>query len=186
MRNREACRREILARRNSLTEPFIEKASETIGERLRNEPVWKEAASVCLYYGCRGEVRTEGLIRSAFDEGKKVFLPRVISDTQMVFIEVLSGEKQAEGAYGIPEPVYDETRLMRETPGLIVVPCVAVDRKGNRLGHGKGYYDRFLEGMGKVPSVCLAFSCQITEGFMTKDTDIRIGNIITEEEIIRT
>lgn len=163
----------------------MSEASADISGRLRMESVWTDAEDIFFYYGCGYEVRTEEMIRDALNAGKRVFLPKVISGNDMVFIEILSPEDTEYGAFGIPEPVYDEMKPASECPDIVIVPCVAVDRYGNRAGHGRGYYDRYLKSMQQVPFICPAFDCQIFDHIETDDNDIRMDIIITEKEIIR-
>ena len=143
------------------------------------------ASSVFLYYSCGDEVQTDDVIDRALSEGKKVALPRVISDSDMVFIEISSAKDMVSGTYNIPEPE-DKGIYTYRRPDLIVIPCVAVDMKGNRIGHGKGYYDRYLKDMPDVIKICLAFSTQIVEDFAAEDTDIGMDIIVTEEWIYST
>ncbi len=183
--NKKDARREAEKRRSLLAGEYMSEASAKIYARLRQESAWTDAGYVFIYYGVGYEVRTEEVIRDALQAGKRVFLPKVISGNQMVFIEVLSPEDTEYGAFGIPEPVYDEKKAADELPDLVIVPCVAVDRKGNRAGHGRGYYDRYLKSMRQVPFICPAYDCQVFDHIETDDNDIRMDIIITEKEIIR-
>ena len=187
---KEVIRKEALARRRGLSEAYRRQASEAIMNRLCEETVWQKAGTVFLYYGYKDEVQTEGLISHALSEGKRVYLPRVISDDEMVFIRIHSLYGMESGAFGIKEPPYragdKESVSEADRPDMIIVPCVAVSRGGNRIGHGRGYYDRYLSLMGDVPLVCLAFDCQLADEFEAESTDIRMKTIITEHEIIRT
>ncbi|MBQ9360368.1 MAG: 5-formyltetrahydrofolate cyclo-ligase [Lachnospiraceae bacterium] len=187
---KENIRKEVLARRRGLSEVYRKQASEAIMNRLCEETVWQKAVTVFLYYGYKDEVQTERLILQALSEGKKVYLPRVISDEEMAFLRIQSLDDLESGAFGIKEPPYrgDDRKNTSETdrPDIIVVPCVAVSRDGNRIGHGKGYYDRYLSLIGDVPFLCLAFDCQLVGAFEAESMDIRMDTIITEHETIRT
>ena len=183
--NKKEARREALERRAALSDEYRKEASHVIAQKLRKEKSWKNASSVFMYYGYKDEVETRELIDAAVAEGKKVCLPKVISDEKMVFIEISSADDLRNGAYGIPEPVYKETGIFTGKPELVIMPCVALDRRGNRAGHGRGYYDRFLSGMKDVPLVCLAYDCQILDSIETDDRDVRMDIMITEKETIR-
>lgn len=184
--NKREARREALKRRRGLTAGYRERASGLIAERLILEEVWKRASVIFLYYGYGDEVQTGKLMEAGLSEGKRIFLPRVVSDKDMVFIEISSFEELKAGAYGIPEPVYNEKKICREVPELVAVPCVACDRRGGRAGHGKGYYDRSLCAYKGVPFVCLAYDCQLLDSIETDGNDIGMDIIITEKEVIRT
>ena len=183
MKAKAEARRQALKRRSLIPGEYREQASLEISKRLVGCREWKEAGNVFLYYGYKDEVQTEELIKEALREGKGVFLPKIVSDSRMVFIRLPSLSGLEKGAYGIPEPRGEEQADVR--PDIIVVPCVAVDRSGNRIGRGKGYYDRFLTGHTDRPLICLAFDVQLSCGFETEATDIRMGLIITEKEILR-
>ena len=185
MKDKKALRKEVRARRASLSESYRKSASKIIAEKLFNEPVWQDAAVVYLYYGCQDEVLTEEIINAAFDAGKSVYLPRVVSDTEMVFIKTDSMEGLVMNSLGIYEPEMPEVDLPKEIPELIVMPCVGVTRKGDRIGHGRGYYDRYLQDMKDIPLICPAFDCQIVEDFKTDKTDRKVDMIITESGVIR-
>ena len=185
MRTKAAVRREAAERRHKLPPGYRIKASSEIAGRLMSEGVWKSASAVFLYYGYGDEVQTEELIEAALKENKAAALPKVISDSEMAFIRFTSLQDMQKGAFGIPEPVGDKETGCGFRPDIIIVPCVAVDRRGNRAGHGKGYYDRFLKEYSDSLFVCTAFDCQLTEEFEAEDTDIKMDMIITEKEIIR-
>ena len=183
MKTKAELRREAAQKRSRMQPEEREKASALIAQRLFSMKEWQEAERVFLYYGCGDEVKTEEIIDSALSSGKQVFLPKVTSSEKMVFIRVTSrAEGVIPGAYGIPEPE-DKGLYEEDPPDLIVIPCVAVDEKGSRIGHGKGYYDRWLRGHEELTRVCLAFECQIVDCFRPDDTDIRMDAVLTEKRL---
>jgi 5-formyltetrahydrofolate cyclo-ligase len=175
-------RKTAAKRRQGMTDEVRAKASALIAQRLFSLKEWKKASSVFLYCGSGDEVQTDVVIDRALSEGKKVALPRVISDSEMVFIEITSMEELVTGTYGIREPE-DTGEYAKYSPDLILVPCVGADRKGRRIGHGRGYYDRYLQDMKDILKICPAYECQIVERLVTEDTDIDMDIIITEEDI---
>lgn len=186
VRNKSELRKEALQKRNMMLSDDKDKASAIIAKRLFSLNEWKEAERIFLYFGCNGEVKTEKIIKEALDSGRQVFLPRVKSDTDMVFIKIGSKDKDMEyGVFGIPEPP-DRGEYATAPPDIIVVPCVASDEAGHRIGHGKGYYDRYLKQCAGAIKICPAYECQITDTFIPEDTDINMDIIITEERVIRT
>ena len=185
MRSKAEARARALHRREALGPEYRQEASHRISERLRQEGEWRDASVVFLYCGYKDEVQTAELMEAAFREGRQVFLPKVVSDSGMVFVQADPAEELVCGAYGIPEPSMSGAPGAYVRPDIIIVPCVAADRRGNRIGHGKGYYDRSLVKYGDIPFVCLAYDCQLADEFETEDTDIKMDMIITEKEIIR-
>lgn len=169
----------------NLDETYRVKASGEIARRLTSENMWNKASDILFYFGTGSEVQTKKLIDQAADEGRNVFIPKVISDTDMVFLRISSSDDVMPGAYGISEPEYDPAGVYSGCPDMVVVPCVAVDRCGNRAGHGKGYYDRYLGKIRNASFICLAYDCQLFPYIETDENDIRMDIIITEKEIIR-
>ncbi len=126
-------------------------AAEAALGRLLEWDVYRNAATVAMFAGTRDEPDTESMIRRALADGKTVLLPRVIPSpsgrSDMVMIPVRDYDRDLdEGAFGILEPRTDLTPDPTLRPDLILVPGTAFDEGGGRVGRGKGYYDRFLEG----------------------------------------
>jgi 5-formyltetrahydrofolate cyclo-ligase len=129
-------------------------------ESMAASPAWTEAKTVLLFLSAPGEIETAPLLEMAFQQGKKVFLPRVEGEIARFFRIRSPGGPWQTGAFGIREPLIAGPELPEEFPPagdrgegpvLMVVPGMAFDRQGNRMGHGKGYYDRFfakLDGLG--------------------------------------
>ncbi len=183
MKDKAVLRREASERRRAMSSRAREEASKHIAERLFSMELWERAGSVFLYCGCGDEVHTDIIIDRGLSEERELYLPKVVSDHDMVFIHIRSREDMSPGAYGILEPK-DNGIYETGAPGLIIVPCVGTDIRGNRIGHGKGYYDRYLSRYRDVPRVCLAYECQIVEDFEPDEDDVRMDHIVTEKRII--
>jgi 5-formyltetrahydrofolate cyclo-ligase len=143
--------------------------------------------AVALYAGVRGEVPT-GRIREAYlSAGAKLYYPRVTGNGVLSFYRHREGDGWEKGRYGIPEPLRRRGSRPRSGPfDLVVVPGVAFDRKGRRLGHGFGYYDRFLGTLSEgVPRVGLAFSHQVVPEVPVEAWDVPVHALITEEGVVR-
>jgi 5-formyltetrahydrofolate cyclo-ligase len=175
-------RRTAAERRQGMPDEVRAKASALIAQRLFSLKEWKMAETVFLYCGCKDEVNTDEITDMALKEGKKVSLPRVISDSEMVFIEISSAEELVTGAYGIREPE-DRGIYTQGIPDLILIPCVGVDMKGHRIGHGKGYYDRFLSGFDGVSVGICYYNCLIDE-LPSDKFDICVDHLITENKSV--
>lgn len=128
--------------------------AETALSHLKDWPAYRDARAVAVFCGTREEIDTEPVIRHALAEGKTVYLPRVHRDaaggtsgTTMGLVRLRDYERDlTEGAFGILEPREDLPDDPDAAPDLILVPGTAFDERGGRVGRGKGYYDRFLEG----------------------------------------
>ncbi|AEF84008.1 5-formyltetrahydrofolate cyclo-ligase [Treponema primitia ZAS-2] len=134
-------------------------------------PAWRDTDTVLLFLSAPGEIETDPLLDLAFSQGKKVFLPRVEGEIAR-FFHIRSAEGPwSVGAFDIREPLIDEHNPPEEfpapgktgksggAPALVVVPGMAFDRQGNRMGHGKGYYDRFFAKLDdlKIPYGMVGF-----------------------------
>lgn len=181
---KERLRVQIRARRREMDGDWREGASRTILSRLEALPVFQQARCVQTYVALRYEVNTHELIRRMLQEGKQVVVPRVAAGNtlQQYFINDFS-ELQAD-AFGILEPPPNSSRFAAaESFDLVLVPGLAFDRAGHRLGAGKGYYDRFLAGI-QVPKIALAFEFQLVERVPREPHDQRVDMIVTEDEVI--
>ena len=193
MRTKASVRKESLHARDTLDPAYRREASERIWVRLSRLPEFRRADTVYFYSSFRSEVETPDMIRLAMDLGKKVCIPKVVSKEDMIFIMLGEDTAVAEGAYGIPEPVGDAPAGDAPAgdapsdfvPDVIIMPCAAADIRGNRIGYGAGYYDRYLCRIPECTRICLAFECQMTDEFETEETDIGADIIITEERTVR-
>ena len=181
---KELLRAQIRARRRRMNPSWRELASRAIFSRLEALPVFQRAPCIQTYVALRHEVDTQALIPRLLQQGKRVAVPRVESgqELQQYFIQDFS-ELQA-GAFGILEPRPDPgRRVAAESFGLVLVPGLAFDRAGNRLGAGKGFYDRFLAEI-QAPKIALAFAFQLVEQVPIEPHDQRVDMIVTENEAI--
>lgn len=176
-------RREILARRDAeLERP---RRSGAVVQRILNLPEYEAAALVSAFVGVGTEVDTLPLIETALARGKRVAVPWVDGRVLRLFDLVRVGDL-APAPFGLLEPPPDlRADASREvTPAevdLFVVPGVAFDRAGGRLGHGRGYYDGLLaRARAGVPFVAAAFECQLVERVPMSPRDVPIDMVATE------
>ena len=145
----------------------------------RTKPMLAGVKTIVAYYSLPDEVDTHGFIDQLIAEGKTVYLPKVISDEGMVLCRYTGAESLRKGAFGIMEPVGEEMPA-HETIDVVLVPGMAFDGEGNRLGRGKGYYDRFLKTLNnprpKLIGVCFDF--QKTDVVPTEPTDVKVDVVV--------
>ena len=157
-----------------------------IMDKFLRLPLFDSARCVLLYSSKKGEVHTDGIIRSAISLGKKVALPVTIKEGNVLELyEIKSIEELSEGAFGILEPARNpERRVQPEEVELVVVPGVSFDRRGHRLGYGMGYYDSLLKKM-KGYKIGLAYDMQIVEHVPDEPHDVAVDMVVTQSEIIK-
>ncbi len=179
-------RRTAAAARQRL--PDKDHRSDIILARAAALPQYKQAVWVMFYVDHAAEVRTRPLISQALSEGKQVVVPYCHGNNLDTFLLADLSELQP-GMLGILEPAEElrhlaERRVPPESLQVIFVPGVAFDRRGGRIGHGKGYYDRFLAGLpSRVLRLGLAFQCQVVAAVPMLPWDAPVDAVITEEAI---
>ena len=155
--------------------------SRLIAEQFWVLPAIQRAQSILFYASMPGEVDTLAMIEKAIYSGKRVALP-IVEQNQRKLIPtvILSMEEVHESTYGIAEPHFDPAKaLALKDIDAVIVPGLAFDKLYNRLGRGKGYYDRFLSTLPKdVTTVGLAFDFQLTDRLPTEAHDMRLQQII--------
>ncbi|AIF84222.1 5-formyltetrahydrofolate cyclo-ligase [Candidatus Nitrososphaera evergladensis SR1] len=170
-----------MARRDALAPLDIEQQSVLVQESVAQSKEFEQAQVIGAYYPKGSEVRTALLIGIAKDQGKKVALPRT-EGSDMRFYEYEPADKLVQGNFGIMEPA--PKRLVQHID-LVLVPGVAFDRKGCRIGYGKGYYDRFISEGRSSFSMGLAYSIQIVnEGLPSGRLDRKLDALATENGIM--
>lgn len=176
-------RSQILRTRNALTEEERRRGASRLTEMLVGHPWYCSSDTVLCYADYGSEIGTGELIREALASGKRVFLPRVEGEN-MVFYRIGDLSELIQGYKGIPEPGgnSESYSASEEQAGktLLLMPGVAFDRYRNRIGYGKGFYDRFLAHNPKLQerSIAVGFQCQMLEKIPAEETDIRPCQVI--------
>jgi 5-formyltetrahydrofolate cyclo-ligase len=170
----------VLEKRNALAASDVERHSRFIQEHVIRSKEFQSAMVVATYFAFGSEVRTNLIIEQARKLGKVVALPSV-EGNRIAFYEMLSGKYLVTGRFGMMEPLpYGPVDAIN----LLVVPGIAFDRKGYRLGYGKGYYDRFLSGKRGIFSIGLAYKFQLLESLPHGKHDKKLDAVATEEGVL--
>jgi 5-formyltetrahydrofolate cyclo-ligase len=179
MLTKERIRSKIIFRLKTQKEEDRDRKSSKIREKLFRTQVFQRAKVVMFYIAFDGEVRTEEMIEEAKKTGKLVAVPVCKKDRITLRpVRLDDNAKLKKGPYGIYEPAI-ERYIRLEDLDLVIVPGVAFDKKGNRLGRGKGYYDRFLKRLTKkTASVGLAFDFQILPSIPATTHDVSVNKVI--------
>ena len=172
-------RSKILLRLKRQKEEGRSRKSQLITNKLLRNKVFRKAKIVMFYIAFGGEVNTESMIREAKKIGKLICVPVCGKDNETMQPAILKDHaKLKKGPYGVLEPAAG-AQVKPEDLDLVIVPGLAFDKKGNRLGRGKGCYDRFLRTLSKeTPSIGLAFDFQILPLVPTTGYDVSVKKII--------
>lgn len=139
-------RREILARRAGIANRAEKDAA--IARALRQFPLYRQAEKLLFYVSLPEETDTRALLAEALAAGREVYAPVCLDSRGMVFCRIAGMEDLKPGRFGVLEPEFDPAKMWKQSPdpsdSLCLVPGMAFDGFGHRLGYGKGYYDRFL------------------------------------------
>jgi len=182
-------REAALKAREGLSHEELLGLSNAIMKNVISSPEYKNSKVVATYVAKRGEVETEGIIRHSLKLGKRVIVPVTHPEsTSLVFSEIRDYKRElAPGRFGVPEPLSQYLRpISLSNADLILVPLIAWDDRGYRLGHGKGYFDRALAGAG-VTSVTMGLGLEsqhvrrIPEG----KHDVPLKALATERRVVR-
>jgi 5-formyltetrahydrofolate cyclo-ligase len=178
---KKALRKSVTTRVKLLPGAYRAAASRSIAEQVLASGEYRAAKRVFLYIGMPTEPDTAGIIEAALSDGKDVYVPKCISRTEMLAVRIKSTADLVPGAYGIPEPVDLSETIGPDAIDLILVPCVSAWTDGRRLGHGAGYYDRFLKGNADK-TLCLCFRKALSPDIPTDENDVRMHRVIFDPE----
>ena len=180
-------RKDILYKRNSLSESEIINNSKIISLRVIATKEYQSSKSIGAYYPTGSEVKTFDIIKHSIDNKKEIGLPRVIDSTKIKFFKIIEDSfekiKFTKGKYGIFENSMSTTSI--DQMDLLIIPGIAFDLQGNRIGYGKGYYDRFLSSRKTKYVIGLAYETQVINESPNNHYDIPVNIIITEKRTIR-
>ena len=174
--NKKELRQAIRAQKRAMTEADILRRSEILAEKFARSDAYRAAKTIYGYLPYNQEVRTVPMLQRALDEGKRVAVPKVYGD-DMKFIYLDDLSQVAKGYAGIPEPVADGPVAQDET-ALVLMPGLAFDPAGHRIGYGGGFYDKFLAREPHHPTVALCYDFQVMDRLETEEFDIPVDLVI--------
>ncbi len=181
--NKRFVRTTLLQQRERLSCDEIGTLSQAAQTRLLGLPAFKEAGTLALYSPIRGEVETDKLLVEALAAGKRVCYPLVSGD-QLQFFEVHSPADLQVGCFGICEPDSQAAEILPSQLDLLLVPGVAFDRCGHRLGYGRGYFDRLLKNAAfSGLSVGFCYEFQVHEELPVEEHDQPVALLVTNTQV---
>jgi 5-formyltetrahydrofolate cyclo-ligase len=179
-------RQRALKVRRSLTSDEVRSLSGLVAQRLFRLPEFSTAGTIATYVAKSEEVQTARLIDSALAAGKRVLVPRALPESSnLAFAEIHSISELSPGHFGVLEPQAGATQVPLSASDAVIVPVVAWDEEGNRIGYGKGYFDRALAGSFRAPKIGLAFESQRVQGVPRSPDDVALDIMVTEERVLR-
>lgn len=182
---KRSLRRSMLAHRRSLSEEEFRSTSLLIQRTFLETEEYRRASIIVVYASIHNEVATELIAQSALESGKIVAFPVVVAHG-LVFRQVKAESSMKSGAFGIMEPCPDCRVLRPDEVDVFVLPGIAFDLKGDRIGYGKGFYDKTLHRMeeqGKLVGLCYDF--QLVDEIVGEPHDVKMDLIITEKRVVR-
>lgn len=177
--NKAALRKKVRELKRQFSSEELIKMSEPLIQKVLSHPRMGDAKVVMLYNSLGDEVYTHKLIRLLSERGKRILLPVVIGDTEMEVRELSENTDFEESSYGIMEPKGKAFTNFDEIT-FALVPGMGFDKDYNRLGRGKGYYDRFLPLLTKAYKVGICFPFQVLDKVPTDEFDKKVDELICD------
>lgn len=174
--NKQELRKSIRARKRAMSLDEIESRSAKLLELFTATEEYQNAKTLYGYMPYNQEVRTVPILQKALEDGKQVAVPKVYGD-DMKFLYITNFEDFAKSEFGIPEPVADEP-IAQDEIALVLMPGLAFDPAGHRIGYGGGFYDKFLSAEPNHPTVALCYEFQVLPQLETEEFDIPVDKVI--------
>lgn len=159
-------RNTLIEKRRKLAKEYIHEYSMELSKKFFESDIYKNSKIIMSYVSIQGEFETKYINRRILSEGKTLVLPKIYGKGIMKAYQVNSLDELVKNSFGLHEPL-EENELL---PELIIVPGVAFDKEGNRIGFGGGYYDRYLSDK-KIKTIAFCYEFQIVEEFPVEEHD---------------
>ena len=174
--DKKELRRTIRERKRAMTEEEIVSRSEALGRLFAQSDAYKAAKTIYGYLPYNQEVRTVPMLEQALKDGKRVAVPKVYGD-EMKFLYLDDLTQVEKGYAGIPEPIADGPVADDDT-ALVLMPGLAFDPAGHRIGYGGGFYDKFLAAEPNHPTLALCYEFQMLPELHTEEHDIPVDTVL--------
>ena len=174
--DKKELRRMIREKKRAMTEAEIQSRSEALGALFFASDAYRKADAIYGYLPYNQEVRTTFMLEQALKDGKRVAVPKVYGD-EMKFLYIEDLSLVEKGYAGIPEPIADGP-VADDTTALVLMPGLAFDREGHRIGYGGGFYDKFLADEPEHPTLALCYEFQMLEQLETEAHDIPVDVVL--------
>ena len=173
---KQELRKSIRQQKRAMTEEEILSRSEKLAQLFFNSEAYRNAKTIYGYLPYNQEVRTVPMLEQALREGKRVAVPKCCGDEmKFIFMEDLSLVEK--GYAGIPEPIADGP-IADDERALVLMPGLAFDPQGHRIGYGGGFYDKFLAAEPSHPTLALCYEFQMLPHLETEEFDIPVDYVL--------
>ena len=169
-------RKIIREKKRQMLPQQIKEKSDLLTQAFLQSDAYKNANAIYGYLSYNQEVRTDGILQAALTAGKQVAVPKVYGD-QMRFLWITDLSQVAQGYCGIPEPIADGP-VAQDPTALVLMPGLAFDREGHRIGYGGGFYDKFLSAEPNHPTVALCYDFQMLPYLETEAQDVPVDMVL--------
>ena len=174
--DKSALRKTIREQKRAMTPEQIKDASARLAEKFFATDAYRSAAVLYGYLPYNQEVRTVPILEQAIRDGKRVAVPKVYGE-KMQFIYLTDLSRVEKGYASIPEPI-DDGPVADDPTALVLMPGLAFDPEGHRMGYGGGFYDRFLEKEPNHPTLALCYDFQMLPHLETEEHDIPVDCVL--------
>ena len=174
--DKQELRRMIRQKKREMTLQQIEASSAKLCRLFLQSEEYHCAKTIYAYLPYNQEVRTEAIVQQAWADGKKVAVPKVYGD-EMRFIYITDLAQVEKGYCNIPEPILD-TPVAQDETALVLMPGLAFDPQGRRIGYGGGFYDKFLRNEPEHPKVALCYDFQVVDALPAEEFDIPVDCVL--------
>ncbi len=176
-------RQQILQARHAMTAAEWDAIDAGILQHLVQDENFRRSKAVFMFCSIAGEVSTKAIMEYCWENGKIVCIPRCGQGHTMVAHQILTPDDCVSGKFGIPEPTEHCPVMAQDALDLVLVPCLAADKHGNRIGYGGGYYDRYLQKC-TAAAIVLCPSRYVLQEVPTEPFDYPCNKIITEKGVL--
>lgn len=174
--DKKTLRAKIREQKRAMSGEEIRERSEKLGQLFADSQLYREATTIYGYLPYNQEVRTVPMLERALKDGKRVAVPKVYGD-EMKFIYMTDLTQVEKGYAGIPEPVEDGP-VAEDQTALVLMPGLAFDKEGHRIGYGGGFYDKFLAAEPNHPTLALCYEFQMVKELPTEEFDIPVDCVL--------
>ena len=174
--DKKELRKAIREKKRAMSAEEIEQKSQALKEAFLRSAAYQSAKTIYGYLPYNQEVRTVPMLEQALRDGKRVAVPKCYGD-EMRFIYMVDLSAVEKGYAGIPEPIADEP-VADDESALVLMPGMAFDPQGHRIGYGGGFYDKFLAKEPDHPTLALCYDFQVLPHLETEEFDIPVDTVI--------